>query len=805
MVGDVLVKIGADISDFTSGLNRAARDMSSFGDRMSTIGTTAATAFGAIATGGVVAIGATVKAASDFESAFAGVEKVLSGSEQDFAKLAKGIRDMAKEIPASTEEIAKVAEVSGQLGVSKKDLLDFTRTMVDLGNTTNLSAEEAATSIARFSNIMGTSLSDADRLGSVIVDLGNNFAVTESEITAMGMRLAGAGKQIGLSESEVLSFAASLSSLGLTAEAGGSAFSRVFLNMKTATMEGGESLENFAKVAGMSTDEFTKSFEKDAAGAVLSFLKGLDSMNQEGGNTVGMLKDLGLNEIIVRDSLLRASEATNVFSDALKTGTSAWQENSALTEEAAKRYETFASKAEVLWNKIQDIAILIGTPLMEALSLMIEGITPVIDAMGRLAEWFANTNQTFQMFISFGVIIGTVLAALAAGIGIVIAVVGQMMIGFTAVATAVGLTSVALAKVIAIVGGVIAAITAIVGIVVWAYSEFDWFKNTVNAVWDAIKTGVQVAFEFIREIITTVVNAVVSFAGEQLAKFQALWNEHGAAIVAGVKGGFGIIKAVVSGGMSFIKGIFQIVWPQISTIVKIAWGLIKTIVGSAIDIVVGLIDAGMSIMKGDWEGAWDAIKGIGEDIWHNIEEFFKNIDLMEIGKDVIGGFINGISSMADGAIETAKEVGNNIKNTLIDFFDINSPSRVMRDEVGKMIGKGLIEGMDAELRSIQKMAERIAQAATPEQPKLAGFDTGQMRAHTRTATARLQAELSASGSGSGSEVFYEMRDEIHEMRMELRKQKQMIVEMDAREVGRAVERYVTEEQKFNERVRKSFL
>ncbi len=797
MVGDVLVKIGADISDFTSGLNRAARDMSSFGDRMSTIGTTAATAFGAIATGGVVAIGATVKAASDFESAFAGVEKVLSGSEQDFAKLAKGIRDMAKELPASTEEIAKVAEVSGQLGVSKKDLLDFTRTMVDLGNTTNLSAEEAATSIARFSNIMGTSLSDADRLGSVIVDLGNNFAVTESEVTAMGMRLAGAGKQIGLSESEVLSFAASLSSLGLTAEAGGSAFSRVFLNMKTATMEGGESLENFAKVAGMSTDEFTKSFEKDAAGAVLSFLKGLDSMNQEGGNTVGMLKDLGLNEIIVRDSLLRASEATNVFSDALKTGTSAWQENSALTEEAAKRYETFASKAEVLWNKIQDIAILIGTPLMEALSLMIEGITPVIDAMGRLAEWFANTNQTFQMFISFGVIIGTVLAALAAGIGIVIAVVGQMMIGFTAVATAVGLTSVALAKIIAIVGGVIAAVTAIIGIVVWAYNEFDWFKNLVNSTWEAIKTGVQIAFEFVREIITTIVNEVVSFAGEQLAKFQGLWDKHGEAIAAGISTSFEIVKGVVSVGMSFIKGLFETVWPVISGVVKVAWGVIETVVGSAIDIVVGLIDAGMSIMKGDWEGAWEAIKGIGEDIWHNIEDFFKNIDLMEIGKDILKGLIKGFTSMKKQVTDTVESIGESVKRTFKKFFKVASPSRVMRDEVGKMIGKGLIVGMDAEIANIQKMASRLSEAATPAQPKLAGFDTSNLRNYSRQATSRLQAEMQASGTferdGEQNALLAEIRDE-------LRRQKQMIVKLDGHTVGELVEPYASEFKSRKERI-----
>ncbi|WP_348638167.1 phage tail tape measure protein [Lysinibacillus sp. 1 U-2021] len=195
------------------------------------------------------------KAAVDFESAFAGVRKTVDATESEFQFFSDEIRNMSKEIPAAATEIAKVAEAAGQLGIKNDAILGFTRTMTDMGVATNMSADEAATALARFANITKMSQQDFDKLGSTVVDLGNNFATTESEIIDMALRLAGAGAQIGMSEADILGLATALSSVGIQAEMGGSALSRVMVRMQVAATTGLGKTEELSRKTGMSLRE----------------------------------------------------------------------------------------------------------------------------------------------------------------------------------------------------------------------------------------------------------------------------------------------------------------------------------------------------------------------------------------------------------------------------------------------------------------------------------------------------------------------------------------------------------------------
>ena len=297
--------------------------------------------------------------------------------------------------------------------------------MVDLGNSCeDLNAGDAATTIAQFANIMGTSQSQFSNIGSTLVDLGNNFATTEKPIMEMAHRMAGAGKQVGLTEAQVLGFAAALSSVGIEAQMGGSAFSKALIKMEVASATGGDALEDFGKVAGMTGQQFKALWDSDPAAAFQSFIVGLSKLDDEGESAIAVLDEIGIKEIRLRDTMLRAVNATDLFSRAQNMATSAWKKNTALSEEANKRYATTESKLKNLKNT----ALLFGQQIGDDLNPTIRSL---IDGAEELLQKFLSMDEAQRrQIIQF--------AAYAAAAGPVLLVLGKITKGVGTVSTAFG-------------------------------------------------------------------------------------------------------------------------------------------------------------------------------------------------------------------------------------------------------------------------------------------------------------------------------------------------------------------------------
>ena len=370
----------------------------------------------------VGAFGYAAKEAISFEDAFAGVEKTVDGSEEDLAQLESQLVEMSHNIPVTSEELSNIAQSAGQLGIQLDTIGQFTETIAKLNSATNL-GEEGATILARIANITGMEQTgeNFERLGSAIVELGNTSATTESEIANMAMRLAGAGSQVGMSVSDILGISAALSSLGLQAEAGGSAISRVLTDMQLAVETGNASLQQFADVAGMTSDEFVAAFNEDAAGALAAFISGLGSGTQ---SATQLLDQMGITEVVITDTLKRASNAEDLFATSIENANRAYEENVALTNEAEKRNQTMASRLTMVKNRVDTAARSLGNTLMPVLE-------EVAEKVGEAADWFASLDEaTVKNVVQWG--------ALAAAVGPTLKLLGTANKTFSSVAKGIG-------------------------------------------------------------------------------------------------------------------------------------------------------------------------------------------------------------------------------------------------------------------------------------------------------------------------------------------------------------------------------
>lgn len=619
------------------------------GDGIADLGSTMTTKVTAPIVG---ALGGSVKAAIDWETAFTGVKKTVNATDEEFAQLEQNIKDMATRTASSKEDIAGVMEIAGQLGVSGVDgLTKFTETMINLNDTTNLSAEDAATNLARFMNITGDSYEDADKLGSAIVDLGNNFATSESEIVEMATRLASAGTIAGLSSTDILGLAASMSSVGIEAEAGGTAMSQTLQGIAKAVDESGPKLEELARVSGMSADQFSETWKTSPIDAVSAFITGLSNMDEESESTIQTLDNLDMAGIRQSRMLQSLALASDQLTGAIETSDTAYEENNALQEEAQKRYDTQAAKLSQLKERFMNVAVEIGEMLMPTLEKLTGFIESLIDQWNALDESEKeNILKTVEMIAAIGpvlLIIGQVIVA----VGSLVSAIGGIISAAPAIGAALAAIGAALTGPIGIILAIIAALVAL-GVAIYAN-------------WDKIKA-------FCAD--------VAEGFGRLKADVVAKWTE---------------IKTNIANKVTEIKTNAVNKFNEIKTKVSTAFTNLKT----GISTTVGKIKSTIVEKIG---GAVDFIKELPG-------------KALQWGKDLIGNFVDGIKGKLDKAGEAAGWIAEKVAGFLHFSEPDEGPLanfHTFAPDMVKLFAQGITQSLPMLERAADQMAGVIANDAT---------------------------------------------------------------------------------------------
>ena len=441
---NVFSRMGSAMTNFGNTLQTVGGKMTGLGNTM-TVGVTAPI---------VAGVGAVVKSAMSWESALAGVKKtndeVVDSNGNvvySYADLENGLRGLTAQLPASHEEIAGVAEAAGQLGIKSQDVVSFTKTMIDMGESTNLSAEDAASAIAKIANITGLTSDEYQRFGSSVVALGNNFATTEQDIVAMANRLAASGTLAGLTNQEILGLATAMSSVGIEAEAGGTAMTQTLAAIESAVAAGGEDLQKFATVAGESAQEFADKWKNHPIEAIQDFIRGLGKLDEKGESATMVLDDMQLSGVRQSNMLKSLALAADTMTGAVDLSNKAWSENTALTNEASTRYETTESKLKMLKNQVVDMAIDFGGPFVDALKNGLEASKPLIQTLSDMAKKFNELSPAQQQHIMKWL-------AISAAAGPALSILGKLTTGLGSMFKVFGSVNSGIGKLITGLGGI---------------------------------------------------------------------------------------------------------------------------------------------------------------------------------------------------------------------------------------------------------------------------------------------------------------------------------------------------------------
>lgn len=241
-----------------------------------------------------------------------------------------------------------------------------------------------------------------------------------------------------------------------------------------------------------------------------------------------------------------------------------------------------------------------------------------------------------------------------------------------------------------------------------------WFSNKFQEAWTGIKNIWSKVEGWFRDLWWKVVAVFIGVDLWFKEKFQAAWDKI-VEIWNKIPGWFGNlwtgIKNVFSTVGDWFKEKFQAAWDGIKNV----WGAVSKWFGDVWNEIKKIFADPVGYFKDKFQKAWDGIKGIWSAVrtffdqkWNDIKGAFSWERISQLGSDIVRGLWNGINNMGRWIKDKITGFGSTVLNSLKDFFKIKSPSRVLRDEVGKMIGAGLAVGITDSTSEAVSAAEGAA-------------------------------------------------------------------------------------------------
>ena len=745
---EIRATLTLDIKDFTSNMTQAQSQISNFsqsasgkfsemGNKWSSVGEGFAKSGQKIQTTGKNIIGALmpisgvivggVKSFADYDGAVAQLSRTSGLTDKDLDSMKATLATLSNQLGLTETDVTNIASSVAAYGITGvKDISGVTKVAAQMGVAfENVSAEDAAASIAKFGNITNFSMKDVDKLASCIAGLENNSAALAPEIMEVNNRIGGICSSVKMTAPEISAWSTTLISGGMSAELAGSNFTKFQGVLSSACSQGGEAVQGFADVAGMSADEFIQLYQTDATAATEAFLQGLNKIEDGGGSVVSVLDALGLSgteQVRMMQVLMAAADDTgDGYSDLdkyMSIANDEFDRGKALQEEFETQSDTLAFALQSLKAELTDTGKAIG-----------EALSPAVkDVAKKFTDWLGKVQQFAQEHpkVVQG-IAGIVAGAMAFGgvalvVGKFVSAIGGIVSGIGGAISAVS----SIASAISGLGGVIglltnpitlvmAGIAAFAAAFVYCWNNVEGFKekvteafNTVcsivsgvvstvwdviQTVWGAIKPFVVDVFSgiatIIGEVFTIILDIVVPVVEGIWNTIQAVWGAikpYVEAIFGGIADYLGgiwdVIYSVIKGALDIIKAVMEGDWGAIKDIVinmvegikdgvQRTWDGIKQVVSTVLDGIKSVVSSAWEGIKSAISSALDAIKSVVSSIWESIKSKISSVldGIKAVVSTAWEAVKNKISHVLDGVKSVASNAWENIKSTASSAFE----------------------------------------------------------------------------------------------------------------------------------------
>ena len=414
-------------------LDAMARKMQTINDRVSNAGKTAfsigrKTALVGIAIAAPLVVAG--KAAVQFEDKLADIAKTTGLEGKGLATFGDDLLEMSTKTRSSVDDLLKIGEIGGRLGIAQKDLKSFVteadKFSVALGSDFSGGVESAITEVGKVTKLF----SDTKNLdiGSGLRKAGSSFnalsakGVNVEGLTDFALRVGALPEVMRPTLASSAALGATLQKAGVDAQIGASGFSNFITNAA-------EKLPLFAQQMGISVAEAQKLINTDTATFFAQFSNSLKGVPAD--ELAKRFKKLGINSLEVQKTVGAVSGSFGTYNELLGISNAEMKNGTSILNEYNTKNNTTAAQMQKLKNTAQSLLITIGNALLPVINDLAQAVLPYIKSA---AEWIKNNKSLVGTIVKVAGAIG-VASLVISGLSYTVGIAQKAMALFGATST----------------------------------------------------------------------------------------------------------------------------------------------------------------------------------------------------------------------------------------------------------------------------------------------------------------------------------------------------------------------------------